>query len=292
MSIYENKRLSAGLVFLKPLARSLSLFLPNLDIELKQSGINAKKHDFILISIFLSIIYAILVFSALILVFNYSQTQLSNYLQISIILSILIGFFSLFSSINYPKLMLLKKIREIDNALLFALRHVLIKIKSGIPFYDAIVTISYSDYGQVSNEFKKIIKDIQAGASEVEAFEKISKLNPSPFFRKFTWQVTNSLRAGTDISTAMQIIVDDLQDDRYIKIKEFGNKLSPLALMYIIFTVIFPAIILTIFSITSFFFDFKIGDSLFFIVPSILAIFNLFFLKIIDSILPPLSEDY
>lgn len=292
MIIYEDKKLPTLLFFLKPLAKAIVIFLPNLKSELDQSNIKAKKEDFIVICIFLSIMYALSVFLLMEILFNDLGQGLTENLLMSAIVGVVIGFFSLFSTFNYPKLMVLKKVKSTDNALLFALRHILIKIKSGIPFFDAMVSISYNNYGQVSVEFRKIIKDIQAGTPEVEALEKISMLNPSFFFRKFVWQVTNSLRAGTDIETALSVIVKNLQEDRYIKIKEFGNKLSPIALMYIIFTVIFPTIILTIFSITSFFFEIEIGSSLFFIVPAVLGIFNLFFMSIINSSMPPLSEDY
>jgi archaeal flagellar protein FlaJ len=292
MIIYENKKLTALLFFLRPLAKAISMFMPNLKSELNQSNIKAKKEDFISICIFLSVMYAISIFLIMEIIFNDLGQWSSQNLLFSTSISLVIGIFSLFSTFNYPKLMVLKKVKDTEKALLFALRHILIKIKSGIPFFDAMVSISYNNYGQVSVEFRKIIKDIQAGTPEVEALEKISLLNPSFFFRKFVWQVTNSLRAGTDIQTALTVIVNNLQEDRYIKIKEFGNKLSPIALMYIIFTVIFPTILLTIFSITSFFFEIEIGVSLFFIVPAILSIFNLFFMSIINSSLPPLNEDY
>jgi len=292
MIIYENKKLPALLFLLKPLASAIALFLPNLKSEIAQANINAKKEDVILISLFLAIVNALMVFVIIELIFNDLGKAINQNTLISIALSTVTLIFSIFSNLNYPKLLVIKKIKSTDNALLFALRHVLIKVRSGIPFFDALVSISYNNYGQVSAEFRKVTKDIQAGTSEVQALEKVSMSNSSFFFRKFIWQVTNSLRAGTDIETALTVIVKNLQEDRYIKIKEFGNKLSPIALMYIIFTVIFPTIILTIFSITSFFFEIEIGLSMFFIVPAVLTLFNFFFMSIINSSMPPLSEDY
>jgi len=292
MMIYENKRLATLLFFIRPISKAVGLFLPNLESELVQSSMKVKKENFISICVFLSTIYVLSSFLIVQSIFAYSSEELSNNLTLSIIISLAVGIFSLYSFINYPKLVVLKKTKKIDNALLFALRHILIKIKSGIPFFNAMVSIAYSNYGQVSEEFKKVIKDVEAGTPEVEALEKISFMTPSHYFRKFVWQVTNSLRAGTDVETALSVIVKNLQDDRYIKIKEFGNKLSPIALMYIVFTVIFPAIILTIFSITSFFFNLEVGSLIFFIMPVILSLFNLFFMSVINSNLPPLSEDY
>ncbi|MDD4354178.1 MAG: type II secretion system F family protein [Candidatus Nanoarchaeia archaeon] len=292
MIIYENKKLPGMLFLLKPISSAISLFLPNLKSEIAQSNLNAKKEDFISISLFMALLNSVMVFFLIEIIFNDLGQAINQNTLISMILALVTLIFSLFSNLNYPKLIVLKKVKSTDNALLFALRHVLIKIRSGIPFFDALVSISYNNYGQVSVEFRKVIKDIQAGTSEVEALEKVSMTNSSFFFRKFIWQVTNSLRAGTDIETALTVIVKNLQEDRYIKIKEFGNKLSPIALMYIIFTVIFPTIILTIFSITSFFFEINVGVSMFFIVPAVLTLFNFFFMSVINSSMPPLSEDY
>ena len=75
------------------------------------------------------------------------------------------------------------------------------------------------------------------------------------------------MRAGNDVGLAVASMVEDLENDNHLKIKEFSSKLSPIALMYIIFTVIFPSIIITIFSIVGSFFNLAYSSVLLYLVP-------------------------
>ncbi len=292
MTIYESKKMAKISLIFRPIAKLIGIFMPNLASELRQSSINSKKEDFISIGILISLIYSILIFLTINFLLDFFNINNNLIFLVNVLSAILIFIFNLFSILNYPKLLLIKKIRNIDNSLLFALRHLLIKLRSGVPFFESLTGIAYNDYGQVSNELKKAIKDIQSGASEIEALERISLMNPSYFFRKFIAQVVNSIRAGNDIGLAVAAMVEDLENDNHLKIKEFSSKLSPIALMYIIFTVIFPSIIITIFSIIGFFFNLAYGSILLYAIPALLIIFNLIFISIIKSNIPSWGGEY
>ena len=112
MTIYENKKLPVLLFFLKPLARAITLFMPNLESELYQSGLKVKKEDFVLISIFLSLFYSVFIFIILEIIFSDLGKNFSDNLLLPIVISLVIGFFSLFSNLNYPKLLVLRKVKN------------------------------------------------------------------------------------------------------------------------------------------------------------------------------------
>lgn len=285
-ALFENKRFAKLSAPFRPLASVFLLSLPNLGVELKQVEFKVKKNNFVSISLFFSFVYSLIV--ALLMTFIF--WQFSGFSQDNIILIIVISLFFfafyLFYLLNYPKLLTFRRVRELDKSLLFALRHMLIKVRSGIPFFNSITGIAYGSYGIVSLEFRQIVRDIEGGTNEVNALEKSGFYNPSPFYRRFIWQITNSLRAGTDISKTLQVIVKGIEDDRYIQIKEFGNKLSPIALMYIMFTIIIPALSITFMTVFASFIGGSISNETFYIIPVILILSNIFFMNIIQSIRP------
>lgn len=285
-TIFENKQLWVVSFFLKPLASLILIPFQNFPAELDQSGIKVKPNVFVSVSLFISLMYAVSLSALLIAVFYIANILDSTKIAAVLLISLLIFFFNTFYLMSYPKLLLYARIREIDRSLLFALRHILIKVRSGIPFFNSIAGVAYSDYGYVSGEFRKAVKDIEGGTNETTAIEKLSFYNPSPFFRKFIWQIANSLRAGTDIAKTLEVIVKDIQQERYIQIKEFAGRLSPIALMYIMFTVVIPSLSITFLTVFTFFFGISINNQMFYLIPAVLMVLNLFFMNIIKSTIP------
>ncbi len=284
--LFESKRVAKMAVIFRPIAKIISVMVPNLAIELKQAEYKVKLIDFISISLFFSFVYSSLISLAFYLFIAVLSSSGVKVVTMSIIVFIVLFLSLLVNLLSTPRLYLLSKARAIDSSLLFALRHILIKVKSGIPLFNSMVGVAYGKYGAVSKEFRKFVKDVQGGESEISALERLSFYNPSSFFRRFIWQITNSLRAGGDVSQTLEVIVKSIEDDRYIKIKEFSNRLSPIALMYIMFTIIIPALGTTFLTVFSSFFGGKIPDYTFYFIPVIVIVSNLFFMMVIQRSRP------
>ena len=147
--------------------------------------------------------------------------------------------------IFYPKLYVNRKINQIEKNLPYALHHLLIEVRSGIPLFNALVSISQSRYGILSEEIKKAVDDISTGKSEIGSLELLARRNPSLYFRRVLWQIVNSLKSGADIGNTIKQIVDNLAEEQRVAIKKYGSQLNPLTLMYMIFAVIFPTLGIT-----------------------------------------------
>lgn len=284
--LFENKRLAKLASFLRPLSQFFLVLSPNLAVELEQAEYKVKPTAFATIALLLSLNYTVLILAVLLFFLYLFEILILNNVLIVLGLIFVFFLFSTFNLMNLPKLYLIRKSREIDVSLLFALRHMLVKVKSGIPFFDSVVGIAYGNYGAVSKEFRKFVKDVQGGQSEIIALEKLSFYNPSTFLRRFIWQMTNSLRAGTDIASTLEVIVKGIEDERYLQVKEFGSRLSPIALMYIMFTVIIPALGTTFMTIFSTFIGGVVSDELFYLIPVLLILANLFFINVIRNTRP------
>ena len=190
--------------------------------------------------------------------------------------------FVFFYLLKYPKLMAIKRMKKLESDLLSALEHILIEIKSGVPLFNALIGVS-EGYGEISEEFKVVVKEVNAGVAEIKALEKASLRNPSLHFRRSIWQITNAMKAGANISSALEAIVDGLTTEQMIEIRKYGQELSPYTLMYMLIAVIIPTLGTTFLIILSSFSGIKVPDMIFPLIILILSIFQYFYMGVIKT---------
>ena len=65
---------------------------------------------------------------------------------------------------------MLHAVRDIERNLIPALEDMLVQLNSGVPLCSILVNISASDYGELSAEFKKAVKKINAGSPQSDVF--------------------------------------------------------------------------------------------------------------------------
>jgi flagellar protein FlaJ len=199
-------------------------------------------------------------------------------LAIGSIFSIFVFFYLL----RYPKLMALRRMKKLETDLLNALEHILIEIKSGVPLFNSILSVS-EGYGEISDEFKTVVMEINAGLSVIKAFERASLRNPSLHFRRAIWQLTNSMKAGGDISASLEAIVDGLTQDQLITIRKYGQELGPYTLMYMLIAVIMPTLGITFLIILSSFSGIEVPQIIFPLIILLLSVFQYFYMGIIKT---------
>jgi archaeal flagellar protein FlaJ len=177
--------------------------------------------------------------------------KIQNFYLIGIGVGFLFSLFVFSSQMVYPNMYISRKQREIEKNLLSALEDILIQINSGIPLFNIMVNISDGDYGELSKEFKKAVKMINTGIPEADALKEIGKMNPSIFFRRTLWQISNGMNAGSDMSIIIKDSIRALNEEQIIQIQTYGNSLNPLIVMYMLLAVIIPALSVTFLTIIS-----------------------------------------
>lgn len=166
-------------------------------------------------------------------------------------ISLLISGFILFNQVSYPKTFSKKRSKNIDKNLIPALQDMAVQLDSGVPIFKILINISTSDYEEVSEEFKKITKEINSGIPQIQAIEKYGRLNTSEYFRRVLWQISNGMRVGGDISNVIKEGIRTLSAEQAIQIQNYGNKLNPIIMFYMLITVILPSLGITFFMIIS-----------------------------------------
>jgi flagellar protein FlaJ len=163
------------------------------------------------------------------------------------------------------------------------MRHLLIQIRSGVSLFDAMVSITKADYGLVSEEFNKCVKSIATGTDEIVALEQMTFKNPSMYFRRVIWQLTNSMRSGVDIGDTLSRLVVNLSEEQKVLVRKYGSQLSPLALMYMMLAVVMPTLGISFLLIFSSFTGIVISEFTFYFIIIVLAIFQFMFIGIVKN---------
>ena len=178
-------------------------------------------------------------------------TTFDIHIAIGIIGAIGICFFVFMQQMAYPKLVSSRRIRGIEVNLLPALQDMYIQLNSGVPLFHILTNISKSDYGGVSQEFDKAVRQINSGQSQLEVFEAMAVRNPSVLFRRALWQLAGGMKEGSNISTLIHEVIQSIADEQVMQIQRYGGQLSPLALFYMLIAVIAPSLGITFIIILS-----------------------------------------
>src|SRR3990167_10921008 len=167
--------------------------LPNLKFKLKKAGMNYTPEEFIK-RMFLSAFYmttGLVVSLALIL-------AKFNVLKNIMILFVPIIFLLLFSyMLKLPDVTISRKEKDISREIVFAGRHLIIELESGVPLYNAFINLS-KNYKVIGAYFKEIVNKVNLGTSMEDALNEAIEFIPSDDFRRILWQILNSIRTGSD----------------------------------------------------------------------------------------------
>ncbi len=279
---YEKVRRISG--HFLGLGENISKLFPSLEFDLEQAGIEISPRRWMAIAIFTLIFYFALVFSLIFAVTISAKAGLIKALSISLLSGGSIGFASFLFLSFYPKLTSTRKVKDIEKNLPPMLHHLLVQVRAGVPLYNTFVSIAKSDYGLLSNEIRRVVNEVNTGKSEAEALEILTRETPSFFFRRVMWQVINALKSGADIGITMKEIVDNLAVEQRVAIKKYGSQLNPLALMYMLFAVIFPTLGITFLLVLASFTGLTLNLEVILIgIIAVLVMFQFMFIGLVKS---------
>ncbi|MCX6768900.1 MAG: hypothetical protein NTY83_03635, partial [Candidatus Micrarchaeota archaeon] len=80
----------------------------------------------------------------------------------SLAAGILLMVITLLYLVLYPAWVVRKRADDMEENLLFAIRHIMVQTTAGVSFFDALSSAS-NGYGAVSNEFRKIVNEVNGG---------------------------------------------------------------------------------------------------------------------------------
>ena len=143
--------------------------------------------------------------------------------------------------LKLPEVKIAKKEKEISKEIVFAGRHMIIELESGISLYKTLINIS-KNYSVIGNYIKEIVNKVDLGTSMEDALAEAVEYIPSDDFRRLLWQILNSIRTGSEISKSLTLTLEQISREQTIEVSKYGRKLNPLAMFYMIIAVILPSL--------------------------------------------------
>lgn len=258
----------------------LARALPYMEMELLQAKIDADPKKYASVMVFVSLLY-FAIFSVL---FSFMLSKFTTmYLLLGITVAAIFAFLVFIQISLYPKMIVKKKISDLERNLVFALRTMLIQIKSGVSLFDSMNTIANGKYGALSVEFKGAIDEINTGSIEEVALQKLATNNPSLYFRKALWQIVNGMKAGGDVGNVLGESVSTMTREQKIAINNYGNQLRVFSLIYMMIGVIIPALGLTFLIVLGSFPQIKIGETIFWILLATVIVMQFMYIGLIKN---------
>ncbi len=253
----------------------------SLILKLEQARIKDKPEDF-LKKVYISSFFA--AFTVALLTFVFVKMFVLPFYYILIVFFITFFMFIPFFK-SQPDIIIKKKSREIEKELLFATRFLMIEIQSGVSLFDAMINIS-KNYEYIGKEFSEIVNNVNLGTSLEDAIENATEKTPSNGFRKVLWQILNSLKTGANIADSLNAVIEQITREQMIEVKEYGRKLNPLAMFYMIMAVILPSIGITMAVLLSSFLSLPLDLNVLLIIAGFLFFMQFMFYNMIRSMRP------
>ncbi len=153
-----------------------------------------------------------------------------------------ISFLLIFQLIKLiPSFSVQNKRALLESDLLYSTRHLLLKLESGSSLLNALESVSKLKTNS-SVFFKEIIYDVSLGMPIEKALEKAIEYSPSKAFTKIIEEIQTSLVTGADLQKTLKSTLKDVTRQHLIAIQEYGKKLNPMSMFYMIIGTIVPSL--------------------------------------------------
>ena len=230
----------------------LSKVSPYIAMHLKQSGIDKdysiSAREYLALCFFIALMTGGMAGFTITWILSMGTKQFMGY---GPVIGLIIGMLSYIQLVAYPKMLVNKRVKDLERNLLFALRTILVQIRSGVPIFDSFVSIATGNYGQIADEFKLVIEKSRSGKPVLDTLEELAVRNPSLYFRRAIWQLVNAMKSGSDIGDNLECVIDALSKEQLVQIREYKSILNPLAMMYMMIAVIIPSLGITVMIVLS-----------------------------------------
>ena len=219
----------------------ISKRFPNLKKDLEMAEINSTPSEFIRKGLISAIILAVFLEIIIVWVFISQSVDILTTLAVFLVTLPLIFLLGFNTSLFQPRVKIVRRGREIDKEIVFAGRHLLIELRSGVTLFDAMLGVS-EEYGDVSKEFNKIVEKITLGVPVSVALHEVAQNSPSVYFKRVLMQIANSITSGSDVADSLESVLEQVAKEQIIALKAYGQKLNPLVMFYMLFGVIIPSL--------------------------------------------------
>jgi len=141
---------------------------------------------------------------------------------------------------------------EINRVIPYALRHMATQLSSGIGLPETMTSVSQADYGALSEEFGRVIRDMHAGISTDEALSAMDRRVESEALQRAIRQVQRTMRTGGDLAKILGSLADETAFDLRMGLRDYVQSLNMLTMIYMFVSAVIPAMLIVMMLVTGF----------------------------------------
>ena len=247
--------------------------IKDLQFKLTQAKITDEPEYYVKKTVLISLMASLGVFF---LIFSFSKSWKILFL---IPILFLIAFFYFIRYVDYR---IQKLNKAISTEIVFAGRFLMIELESGVPVYNTFENLG-RNYDFVGLYFQEIVEKVKLGTSLTDAINETIEICPSDDLRRILWQILNSLRTGANIRSALENVLDQIVREQQIAVKEYGRKLNPLAMFYMMIAIIVPSLGVTMITIMATFIGLELDKIILLSIAGLIGFIQFMFLAIVRS---------
>jgi flagellar protein FlaJ len=162
---------------------------------------------------------------------------------VTALVSIIVFAAAVIAMFMVPKQRAVARGNAVSLELPFALRHMSTEIRAGIGLFRTIQAIASSDYGELSEEFARVITEVEEGVDTQEALKHLALRTQSKALRSALIHIVRALKTGGNLSESMNQIAEDVSFELRISVGEFGQKMNFFGVVFIFAAIVLPVMI-------------------------------------------------
>jgi flagellar protein FlaJ len=232
--------------FAEPVLHHFEDLRPNL----LKSGIKITLRSYVSLMIFLPAIAFILPFAFSLTLGVLLRAGFAGVLLVGLAIGLLCAAVSFTALYSYPSIKAGSRSQEIERELPFAVSHMAVLASAGIPperIFRSVITV---ESGVLTNDLKDVVRDVDLlGKDIISALEAAADRSPSKEFSELSEGLIATVVSGGELRRYLYDKAKSLMEMKRIKGKELGEKLSIVGEMYVTMLVVFPLVLIIMFTV-------------------------------------------
>ena len=218
---------------------------------LPKAGIKMTFNSYMSICFFTAMIAFVTTIVPLVLALQIVGISLIQKIIYCIFVPIIVAIIVFSVTVMYPVQAVAKRRKNIDANLPFALTHMGSIAESGIPPYVIFKLLSeFEEYGEISKEMKKIVRNIDVfGMDVTTAVKEVAKRTPSDQFKQALLGFVTTTESGGDIKLYLKNTGEQALFNWKMKREKFLQQLSAYAEFYTGIVIAAPLFIVSLFAV-------------------------------------------
>ena len=230
---------------LKPVAAAISKFpeFEMLSFYLYSANMHYSSKQYLALTVSASAIAFVAAAFASAATMMYLRIPIVTMAFATVLISIIVFAVSVVIMFMVPKQRALARGNAVSLELPFALRHMSTEIRAGIGLFRTIQAIASSDYGALSDEFARVITEVEEGVDTQEALKHLALRTQSKALRSALIHIVRALKTGGNLSESMNQIAEDVSFSLRISVGEFGQRMNFFGVIFIFAAIVLPVMV-------------------------------------------------